>query len=196
MRFPSLKSALVFAAGFVSCLLCLALLAAGGYCLWLKPMADGVQQRAALAPPSLPSPADFNFTVFDANHRRIDFQRYRGRVVVLNFWATWCPPCQAELPGLGSLASHYAGQKDVAVLCVSEEPAAVVFNNRSALDSHAPLYSLDGRQTPPLYKSDTIPATFIIDKKGMIVFQHVGSANWSDASVIRYLDSLTNAVAL
>jgi thiol-disulfide isomerase/thioredoxin len=194
MPFPSFKSTLVFVAGFASCLLCLAVLVFGAYYFWLNPMAANEPKKLAqsLAPPRFPSPhpADFHFTMVDTNNKPVDFQGYRGRVIVLNFWATWCLPCQAELPDLGKLARHYAGQNDVAILCVSEELPAVILKNSPALASQAPLYSLNGRQTPQIYQSGAIPATYVIDKKGIVVFEDIGSANWSDASVIQFIDSL------
>jgi hypothetical protein len=67
---------------------------------------------------------------------------------------------------------------------------AVIFKNSSALASGAPLFSLNGKTTPPIYQTGSIPATYIIDKKGMVVFQHIGSADWADASVIKFVDSL------
>lgn len=199
MRVPSFKSTLIFAVGFTSCLLGLAVLALGGYYFWIKPLAanqaNGLAQR--LEPPPLPAPhpADFNFEIFDTNNQRIDFRDYRGRVVVLNFWATWCPPCQAELPSLGKLAAHYAGQKSVAVVCVSEESPAVIARNPGAVKSQAPVYSLNGQPTPQAYHTDAIPATFLIDEKGMIVFRHIGSADWADPSVFQFIDTLRNQPA-
>jgi len=194
MPLPSSKSTLIFAAGFASCLLGLALVVFGAYYFWLQPMIANRPKILAqsLTPPPFPSshPADFNFAMVDTNGKRVDFQSYRGRVIVLNFWATWCPPCQAELPALGRLAEHYAGQNDVAVVCVSEEVPEVVSKNPSAMKSRAPLFSLNGITTPVIYHSDGIPATYVIDKKGMVVFQHIGSADWADASVIRFLDAL------
>lgn len=194
MPFPSSKSTLIFAAGFASCLLCLAALVFGIYSFWLKPMVANAPKELAqsLTPPPFPAPhpADFNFSIVGTNHEPVDFQSYRGRVIVLNFWATWCPPCQAELPGLGRLASHYAAQSDVAVVCASEETPAVISKSSSAMASGAPLFSLNGKTTPSIYQSDSIPATYVIDKKGMVVFQHIGSADWADASVIKFIDSL------
>jgi thiol-disulfide isomerase/thioredoxin len=195
MPLPSFKSTLFFAAGFVSCLLCLAGLVFGSYCfrLWPAVSYDQTALGQRLAPPTftLPHPAEFHFTIFDArNNKPVDFQNYQGRVIVLNFWATWCLPCQSELPCLGKLAGHYGGQNDVAVVCVSAELPAVISKSSAALESHAPLYSLNGQPPPKVYQSDTMPATYLIDKKGRIVFQQVGPADWSDASVIKFIDSL------
>ncbi|MGA2802654.1 MAG: TlpA disulfide reductase family protein [Verrucomicrobiota bacterium] len=192
MRIPSLKSWLIFAAGFASCFTCIVALIFSAYYFWLKPMETKMLKQVHLSPPefSTPQPAGFEFTAVGKNGTSLNFKDYRGRVVILNVWATWCMPCMAELPSLGKLAAHYSADKDVAVICLSQESANTIFKNRGALDSEAPIFSLSGYQLPGVYKTDGIPATFVIDTHGMIVFKHVGSADWSHPSVIKFIDSL------
>ena len=147
--------------------------------------------RSELSPPEFfkPYPADFSLSAVGSDGKHFDLREHRGRVVVLNIWATWCGPCMAELPSLGKLASHYSADKDVAIVCVSQEPAATVFKNTVATKSGAPLYSLSG-DLPKIYKTYAIPTTFIISKDGLIVARHIGSADWSAPSVISLIDSL------
>jgi len=194
MCLPSRKSVLVFIAGFSSCLLCLGALVCGAYSFWFKPMVSTTENELAqiLDPPPFPAPrqAIFNFSFMDTKNKRINFQSYRGRVVILNFWATWCPPCMAELPTLGKLANCYAGQSDVSIVCVSDESLRTISSNHKVAESRAPVYSLNGQQIPQAYATEAIPATFVIDTNGMIVFEHVGSANWADPSVVKFIDSL------
>jgi thiol-disulfide isomerase/thioredoxin len=191
MRIPSLKSWLIFAAGFVSCVICLIALIFSSYYFWLKPMQTKMLKGTRLSPPEFftPHPANFDLSAVGVDGKHFDLREYRGRVVVLNIWATWCMPCMGELPSLGKLAAHYSADKDVAVVCVSQEPAATIFKNTVATSLGAPLYSLSG-QLPGVYKTDAIPATFIINKDGMIVVEHIGSADWSAPSVVSFIDSL------
>jgi len=195
MRKPSLKSWAIFAAGFISCLGCLAVML--GYIFYRVtiPMSDAEEKEAArhTTPDSylfLPPPAVFDFTAIGKNAKPLDLREYRGHVVVLNVCATWCHPCMAELASLGKLASHYADAEDVAVVCLSEEPTETVFRNSRVITSGVPVYSLNGNPLPSVYKTDGIPATFIIDKHGLIICQHVGSVDWSHPSVIMFIDSL------
>lgn len=155
-------------------------------------MLDKKLKQIHLAPPDFPiqQPAEFDFAAVGKNATPLNFADYRGRIVVLNIWATWCMPCMAELPSFGKLAAHYSGDKDVAVICLSQESADTIFKSRGALDSEAPIFSLSGHPLPSIYKTDSIPATFVIDKRGMIVFKHVGSTDWSHPSVIKFIDSL------
>jgi thiol-disulfide isomerase/thioredoxin len=137
-----------------------------------------------------PNPAAFDITAVGTGAAPFNLQDYRGRVIVLNVWATWCSPCMAELPGLGKLAAHYSADKDVAVICLSQESADTIFKNRGARDSQAAIYSLSGHPLPDVYETDAIPATFVIDRKGLIVAKHIGAADWSAPSVIAFIDSL------
>ena len=155
-------------------------------------MEKKVLDQIAFSPPEFftPQPAGFDIAAVGRNATPLNFKDYRGRVVVLNIWATWCPPCMAELPSLGKLAAHYSTNKDVAVICLSQESADTVFKSRGAQASEAPIYALSGDRLLGVYQTDAIPATFVIDRQGMIVAKHVGAANWSDPSVIKFIDSL------
>ena len=159
----------------------------------LNKSSNAAQLESALSPPDFltpPPPAVFDLTAVGRDSAPFNFRDYRGRVVVLNIWATWCSPCMAELPSLGKLAAHYSADEDVAVICLSQESADTIFKHRGAQDSQAPIYSLSGHQFPDVYETDAIPVTFVIDRKGMIVAKHIGAANWSTPSVIAFIDSL------
>ena len=192
MRIPSPKSWLIFGAGFVTCIVCIIALIFGAYYFWLKPTEAKMLKGLAFPPPEFftPQPANFDITAVGRDNKPLNLQSYRGRVVVLNVWATWCPPCIAELPRLGTLAAHYSADGDVAVICVSEESTNTVFKSQAAQESHAPIYSLSGHHLPSVYETDAIPATFVINKQGMIVAKHIGGADWSASSVTAFIDSL------
>lgn len=190
MRIPSLKSFLIFVAGFVSCLVCLVVFIFSAYHLWIKPMQTKMIKRMNSTPPRFfaPHPAEFNFTAVGKGVEPLDFKAYRGRIIVLNIWATWCQP--GELSSFAKLAAHYSDDGDVAVVCVSQEPTNMVFKNTGAMSSGAPLYCVSGQRLPAVYKSGGIPATFVIDKNGMIVCEQTGYSDWSHPSVIKFIDSL------
>src|SRR5262245_33717241 len=190
MRFPSYKSWLVFAAGFATCLVCLIAFLLSAYFFWLKPMQR--ELGAHLPAPEFfsPKPASFDLAAVGKQNTRLKLEDYRGRIIVLNVWATWCSPCMMELPGLGKLAAHYAGSPDVLIVCVSQEPPDKIFKSEAALDSGAPLFSLNGADLPKVFDTDSIPATFVIDQQGMIVFKHVGAADWFAPSVTNFIESL------
>jgi thiol-disulfide isomerase/thioredoxin len=184
MRIQPLKSWLIFAAGFVCCFVSVIALLFSAYYFGVK--------YIHLEAPDFPTqqPAEFDFAAVGKNATSLNFADYRGRVVVLNIWETSCMPCMAELPSFGKLAAHYSGDRDVAVICLSQESADTIFKSRGALNSQAPIFSLNGHPLPSIYKTKGIPATFVIDERGMIVFKHIGSSDWSHPSVIKFIDSL------
>ena len=190
MHIPSLKSFLIFAAGFVTCVACIVVFIFSAYHFWLKPMQARALKYMNSTPPRFfaPHPAEFNFTAVGKGVEPLDFKSYRGRVIVLNLWATRCQP--GELSSFVKLAAHYSDDEDVAVVCLSQEPTNAVFKNSAAIRSGAPLYCLGSQRLPSVYKNNGIPATFVIDKNGMIVFEQVGYADWSHPSAIKFIDSL------
>ena len=116
---------------------------------------------------------------------------FRGRVVVLNFWATWCGPCVAEIPSLERL--HKALATDaVAFVLISDEDAATIraflARRNYSLTSYRSLAS-----PPGLLASDGIPTTFIVAPDGRVIVRHVGMARWDDPATVSFIRSLASA---
>jgi len=111
-----------------------------------------------------PAP-DFVLTTLDGEEFKLSAQR--GTPVVLNFWATWCPPCRAELPELISASKRYAGQ--IGVVGVNQaEPAATVAKSASELGLPFPIpLDLQG-DVSQVYGVRSLPTTFFIDRDGFI----------------------------
>ena len=105
----------------------------------------------------------------------------------MNLWATWCPPCIAEMPSMQKIYDAY-GDRVVFLLVSNENQEKVTtFLKRKNLSipSYYPLSSI-----PKEIASNSIPATYIIDKKGFIVVEKIGAANWNSTSVRKLLDNL------
>ena len=131
--------------------------------------------------------SDYNWTLVNESGDQVDFNQYKGKVVVLNHWATWCAPCVAEMPSLQEL---YAAKKDeVAFLFVSNEEMATTAAFKSKQGYTFPVFS-NFTSPPELLKSSSIPATFIIDKKGVIRVRKIGAANWNSKKVNSLLHDL------
>ncbi|MGD8361923.1 MAG: TlpA disulfide reductase family protein [Gemmatimonadota bacterium] len=147
-----------------------------------------------LKPPPIPVVAwDFQMTAEDSDGNRVDFTRFSGNVLILNFWATWCAPCVAEMPSLSRL---YEATSDlgVSLACVTREPVGTVRDFVSKRGIEVPFFVLDG-EVPKCFESRAIPATFVLDKKGMIAFRHFGAAAWDHESVVDFVKSLASAPA-
>ncbi|HSI69764.1 MAG TPA: redoxin family protein [Gillisia sp.] len=126
--------------------------------------------------------------VLEKNNRdRTEFSNFEGEVVLINFWATWCPPCIAEMPSFQELYEDY--QDKITFLFVSSEDHETVrgFLQRKnyTLPAYRPL-----SQAPEPLNGKTLPTTFLLDKNGNIVIQKVGAADWNSEDVRNTLDAL------
>ncbi len=148
-----------------------------------------------LKPPPLPLVRwDFDMSAEDLEGNRLDFADFSGQVLILNFWATWCAPCIAEMPSLTRLKE---ATLDVGVVfaCVTHEPVATVREFLDKRDVDVPIYVVDG-DVPECFKSRAIPATFVLDKNGRIVLRHFGAAAWDDEGVVGFVRGLALAPEL
>jgi thiol-disulfide isomerase/thioredoxin len=142
-----------------------------------------------LKPPPLPMVQwDFDMSAEDIEGNRVDFVDFSGQVLILNFWATWCGPCIAEMPSLERLREA-TSDVEVALACVTQEPVKTVREFLEKRDIDVPIYVLDG-DVPECFKSRAIPATFVLDRNGRIVLRHFGAAGWDDEGVVGFVRGL------
>ncbi|NGM63818.1 TlpA family protein disulfide reductase [Sphingobacterium sp. SGR-19] len=114
----------------------------------------------------------------------------KGKVVFLNFWATWCPPCKAEMPSIQVLKDKFKGNDQVAFLIVEiegEKEKARDFMRQGDMD--LPVYYPES-QIPSEWLGGAIPTTVILDKTGKIAAQHEGMADYSRAEVSDFITEL------
>lgn len=129
-----------------------------------------------------------DFTLKDLNGKEVRLSDLRGKIVALNFWATWCPPCREEVPSLMRLNQAMAG-KQFQMLAVSQDEGG-----KEAVEAY---FRKSSNNLPALIDSDQkvgkrygltgVPETFIIDKNGVILKKIVGGLDWSGPEVIRDL---------
>ncbi len=119
--------------------------------------------------------------------QQVNLAALENEVVFLNFWATWCPPCVAEMPAIQKLYNDYGNK--VAFLLVTSEDAKTVnrFMRKKELDM--PIY-LNQYQPPEAFSTSTIPTTYIISKNGEVVMEKEGAARWNSKKVQNILDDL------
>lgn len=166
--------------------------------LGLAVFARRVRRRvggAGLKPPPFPVTSwDYELEVTDLEGRSFNLSAHRGRPLVLNHWATWCAPCIAEMPSLVRLQAAVA-DLDVPVVCVSKEPPEKVREFMAKEGFDLPVYTRDG-PLPDCFSARAIPATFVVDRGGSIVFRHWGAAAWDDPTVVRFVRNLAEAPTL
>jgi len=107
--------------------------------------------------------------------------------VFINFWATWCPPCVAEMPGIKELHEKY-GDRVHFVLATTESPTTINTFADKRQFQQLPFYRY--RSVPAALQSETIPATFVIGKSGRVVISKKGAARWNSDRMNQILDQL------
>ncbi len=138
----------------------------------------------------LQAPADYAWPLRDLDDKPVDFAQFKGRPVVLNVWATWCPPCRAEMPALASLAANPRIKANgVAVVCVATDESADTLRQFVAGKSWG-MTMLRATSIPSVFLTDGIPATFLIAPDGKVVASELGAARWDDPSVVGFLEKL------
>jgi cytochrome c biogenesis protein CcmG/thiol:disulfide interchange protein DsbE len=139
-------------------------------------------------PPRIGSPAP-DFTVRDSEHA-VTLSQFKGKIVVLNFWATWCPPCIEEMPSLVQMQDRMKA-KGVTVLAVSVDVDDSNYR-RFLRDHNVNLLSVrDGDQkSNQLYGTFKFPETYIIDRNGVVRRKFIGAVDWTEPDVMEYLGKL------
>ncbi|MFY0643457.1 MAG: TlpA family protein disulfide reductase [Bacteroidia bacterium] len=133
---------------------------------------------------------DYNWVLVNEAGEKVDFNQYKGKVVVLNHWATWCAPCVAEMPSLQEL---YDSRKDeISFLFVSNEEPSVTSGFKASQEYTFPVFG-NYSAPPELLQSSSIPATYIIDKNGVIRVRKIGAADWNSKKVNQLLTDLSKA---
>ncbi|MCC8427214.1 TlpA disulfide reductase family protein [Mucilaginibacter sp. UR6-11] len=129
----------------------------------------------------------------DADGRILNLSDQKGKVIFISFWATWCPPCIAEMPSINQLYIQFRANPNMMIISVdgdSDFRKSLPFIKKN--DFILPVYKVLGQITESL-QSNTIPTTLIIDKSGRIVFRHQGAADYTNKEFIKYLSGLSFA---
>ncbi|MCE9680370.1 TlpA family protein disulfide reductase [Shewanella sp. AS1] len=140
---------------------------------------------------SKPFPIDL-VTFQDANGKDVDFSQYRGRLVMINMWATWCPPCVRELPALERFKAKFDQNKfTVLPISIDAEGKKQVEPFLKSLEMGSFETYYDQQQAlANVFPLDTIPATFILNKEGELVAFVRTFVDWDDEKAVALINSL------
>ena len=133
------------------------------------------------------SDQDYKWILQSEDDLPFALDNFRGKVVFLNFWATWCPPCVAELPEIQRAYEKYG--EDVAFLLVTNQDRQVVESFMEKYGYALPVY-YSGTTPPEAFQSSSIPTTFIISREGRIVTRKTGAVNWDSRATDRIFEQL------
>src|SRR5690606_21043562 len=114
----------------------------------------------------------------------------RGKVVFINFWASWCPPCRAEFPSIETLYTQFKENPDIFFLTINEDndPAmGKAYLNKELFS--IPMYQSNGNVPTEVF-SGSLPTTVVLDKNGKIRLHHTGLANYASAKFVKQIEAL------
>lgn len=133
--------------------------------------------------------ASYSFTLIDKNGEFVNFKNFKGETVFINFWATWCPPCIAELPDINNLYNELKGEnvKFFLISLDDDFEKAKKFVDKKKFDF--PIYQL-GSLMPEVFYSNAIPTTFVISPEGKIVVKKSGMAKYNTEEFRNFLTGL------
>ena len=139
-------------------------------------------------PPRIGSSAP-DFTVQDSDHK-VTLSQFRGQVVVLNFWATWCPPCIEETPSLIKMQSRMK-DKGIIVLAVSIDVDNAAYH-KFLKDYGVNMVTVrdEDQKAASLYGTHGWPESYVIDRNGVIRRKFIGAVEWNSPEVTEFLNKL------
>lgn len=153
----------------------------------------GIMQPEMQAPEQVSTQADYQYQLVSLDGvRMVNLSDLQGKVVFMNYWATWCPPCVAEMPNIQSLYDKMKSNDDIQFVMVnldeSREKAEKFIKDKGFT---FPIYR-PASATPKVFQSSTIPTTFVISRDGKIVSTHKGMAKYDTQKFRSYLKKLAS----
>ena len=148
---------------------------------FFRPDTDNKNEKQTTAP-------DATFT--SESGTAVSLSSLKGKVVFLNFWATWCPPCIAEMPGINELYKSFSSREDIVFIMVDAD--GHLGTSQAFMRTHdfdLPLYAANSGTSSGLF-TGTLPSTIIINKKGNIVFSETGAANYNTKQFRDFINDL------
>ncbi len=140
---------------------------------------------------SVPSEAK-EFTLKDAANKKVNLKDFRGRVVMLNFWATWCGPCRDEMPSMEKLYKQFKDKGFVILAVASGEDAASVNRFYKQYNLTFPALIDPDYRVSDSYKVWALPTTYFINARGQIIGKAQGGRAWDTKQAGQYVNSLLN----
>jgi len=130
---------------------------------------------------------DYHWELIDMEGNKMNLESHDGEVILINVWATWCPPCVAELPGFADVYKDYGDKVVFAFVANDEKEKVREFLKKKGYE--LPVY-FQASVMPQELESRSIPVTYILDKKGNIVVDKTGAANWNSDKTRSLLEKL------
>lgn len=155
-----------------------------------KPVPNVIAQEETT---SLPEQTANDVVFKDKDGKTVSLNSLKGKVVFINFWATWCPPCIHEMPSINKLKQSFKGNDDIVFLMVDVDnkiEKSIAFMQKKKYD--LPVYVPAG-DIPPDYLGGSIPTTVILDKSGDMIARIEGGRDYTSPDITKALNELVES---
>jgi len=129
----------------------------------------------------------YEWFLSDLDNQVMDFSSSQGKPIFVSFWATWCPPCIAEMPSIQEFYEKYGEEVDFYLVARDASSSVEAFLNKNSYTF--PVY-FEASPTPHLLDSNALPTSFLIHPNGEIMIKKTGAADWASASFFEEMDNL------
>lgn len=158
------------------------------------PEPQQILYRAGFGVPKKPIEAP-DFTLKDLSGNSVSLSELQGKVVLLNLWATWCPPCRSEMPSMQEIYERFP-ESDFTILAVAapNTQRESLEKIRSHIEENSfsfPVLLDENMQVNRDYGTGSIPTSWIIDTEGMLVARLVGAKDWTEEEIVNAIEILT-----
>ena len=153
-------------------------------------MNPNLEEKAASEGATTNPKADFSLRLVNSKGEKVNMEQFRGKVIFINIWATWCPPCVAEMPGINNLYNDIKEEGDVVFLMLSVDDnfeKARRFKEKKGFDFEV-YQAVEG--IPQMYQSQSIPTTYVINAKGELALTQTGMADYHTPEFKEFLQGL------
>ncbi len=134
---------------------------------------------------------EINWQLTNLEGSAVNFKDFKGKVIFLNFWATWCGPCIGEMPGIQKLYDKYKDNENIEFVIVSNENFSTVNSFIKKKGFTFTVYTSQYKN-PEIFSSNSIPVTYIISKIGKIKVKETGAVNWGGKKTEGIINDLIN----
>ena len=134
-----------------------------------------------------------NFAFPDLNGQQVGLADHRGKVVLVNIWATWCPPCRQEMPSMQKLYEKFKGENfEILAVSIDSTGSEAVAPFIRTMNLTFPVLLDPKEDIRPLYGITGVPESFIIDKEGIVVEKIIGPIDWATPKAFQFFQDLMN----
>ena len=135
---------------------------------------------------------DLNFILRDLNGNQVSLKDHLEKIVFLNFWATWCPPCRQEMPSMEKLHTRFKNDDFIILAIDLQENLRQVKRFKKRFKLNFTILLDSDSKVASLYAVRSIPTTYLVDREGHLIGDALGARNWASDDAIKLFEHLLN----